>query len=55
MDRNEFEVKGNECVKYTPVVGLKGVYKSETVITKEAFIKCYNAWIKSEDEAAEQE
>lgn len=44
----EFTVTDNECVKSTPLLGFEDLYKDETIITKEAFIKCYNKWIKAD-------
>lgn len=43
----DFEIVNDELVRYipTPQYG-NGMAQREVIITKEAFIKCYNEWIK---------
>ena len=55
MAKIEFEVTDNKCIKLTPVLNspaftFECLYKEETIITKEAFIECYNKWIKGDAE-----
>ena len=45
-------VDDEKCVKVTELcnsVGMTG-HRTEIIITKEAFIECYNKWIKGEEE-----
>lgn len=42
-----FEMKKDSLVFVEPIPGSHFVHET-TVITKEAFIKCYKAWIKEE-------
>ena len=42
----DFEIVNNELVKYIPMPQYgNGMTQREVVITREAFIECYNKWI----------
>ena len=42
--KQEIIIDGNDCYVQTHIEG--NIYKRELVMTKEAFIECYNKWIK---------
>lgn len=48
MSKIYFEVEGDIVIKYTPIPGMDNAYKTEVVMTKDAFRKCYEKWIKQE-------
>lgn len=51
MDKIDFEIIDDKLIKYTPVIEAgNNIYRSDTVIDKDTFIKCYEKWIKGEDE-----
>ena len=52
MTREEhFEFNGDLLYKFTPLHQYgDGISKAELVMTKEAFIECYNRWIKGNGE-----
>ncbi len=53
MDKVYFEIKDNVVIKYMPVPQIReGIYKSEIVMDKETFIKCFEKWIKVESEVS---
>ena len=52
MINTRYYVDDENCVRVTDYyneIGSVG-YKNELIITKEAFIECYNKWIKGEEE-----
>jgi len=46
----DFQIKGDILFRYEPIFGKPSFYRTTPVITKEAFVKCYNEWIKGESE-----
>ena len=51
MDKIDFEIIGDKLIKYIPVFEVgNNIYRSDTVIDKDTFIKCYEKWIKGEGE-----
>ena len=57
--KSYFRIDDDVCIKNTELIDCyKGEiisvgYKQTTVITKEAFIECYNKWIKADNFGAE--
>lgn len=49
--RAEIIVTDDEVIMSTPMGG--NVYSNNLIITKEAFIECYNKWIKPMDRTDE--
>ncbi len=51
MSKIYFELEDNVVIKYTPIPEIgENIYKTEVVMDKETFIKCFNKWIKAESE-----
>ena len=47
MSEIYFEVEDDVVIKYTPMIEIgENIYKTDVVLTKEAFQECYNRWIK---------
>lgn len=53
IDKIEFYIAGNVLIRSKVISGIpypKNVFVDrEPIITKEAFIKCYNEWIKNDE------
>ena len=57
MSKIYFNIEDDALIKETPMPQFgETVYKAEVVISKEAFIECYEKWIKkSEDKEVKNE
>lgn len=49
----EITVTDNEAIMSTPMGG--NIYSNSLIITKEAFIECYDKWIKPRERKEEEE
>ena len=50
-----FHVEDTVCIKSTPMPEFgEYTYKDEIVISRDAFIECYNKWIKGEADKGEE-
>ena len=49
MDKIDFEIIDDKLIRYIPVFEAgNNICRSDTVIDKDTFIKCYEKWIKGE-------
>jgi len=56
MSKVSFEIEDDAVIKHTPMPEIgEGIYKSEVVITKEIFQKCYKQWIAPQEERVRKE
>ena len=46
MFETEFHFEDDKLVRDTPMPGVPGTYKSDVIMTKDVFIKCYQEWIE---------
>ena len=44
----KFYIEDDVLFKSEPMYGYKNVTQNKAIITKDAFIACYNKWIKAE-------
>ena len=44
----EYYIKDDVLFKDVPIYGHKNIFQTTDVITKEAFIACYEKWIKAD-------
>ena len=49
MSKIYFEVEGGVVIKHTPIPEIgENAYKTEVIMTKDVFRKCYKKWIEQE-------
>ena len=49
MFETEFHFEDDKLVRDTPMPGVPGTYKSDIIMTKDVFIKCYQEWIANKE------
>ena len=50
MSKIYFEVKDDAVIKYTPMPEIgENTYKTEVVMTKDAFQECYKKWVELQE------
>lgn len=55
MNKTYFEVEDDVVIKYTPMPEIgENVYKTEVVMTKEAFQECYKKWVEPQESEAKE-
>ena len=56
MDREiKFEIQGDKLIRSIPMFGYgEGVYQEDVVMDKKTLIKCFQKWIRYEDEPSRE-